>query len=97
MPNTNALGMIETKGLVGAIEAADAMVKVLLRFLSYAVCILRSMPFSLFFSEKMGTVRHFFEKKMTILSIILHRNGFFMQKPPAGRLPAAQMPDSLVV
>ena len=24
---TNALGMIETKGLVGAIEAADAMVK----------------------------------------------------------------------
>ena len=25
--NTNALGMIETKGLVGAIEAADAMVK----------------------------------------------------------------------
>ena len=27
MVNTNALGMIETKGLVGAIEAADAMVK----------------------------------------------------------------------
>lgn len=27
MPNTNSLGMIETKGLVGAIEAADAMVK----------------------------------------------------------------------
>ena len=27
MSNTNALGMIETKGLVGAIEAADAMVK----------------------------------------------------------------------
>jgi ethanolamine utilization microcompartment shell protein EutS len=27
MPNTNALGMVETKGLVGAIEAADAMVK----------------------------------------------------------------------
>lgn len=25
--DTNALGMIETKGLVGAIEAADAMVK----------------------------------------------------------------------
>lgn len=25
--NQNALGMIETKGLVGAIEAADAMVK----------------------------------------------------------------------
>ncbi len=25
--NTNALGMIETKGLVGAVEAADAMVK----------------------------------------------------------------------
>ncbi|WP_217884293.1 MULTISPECIES: BMC domain-containing protein [unclassified Enterococcus] len=25
--NANALGMIETKGLVGAIEAADAMVK----------------------------------------------------------------------
>ena len=25
--NTNALGMVETKGLVGAIEAADAMVK----------------------------------------------------------------------
>ena len=25
--STNALGMIETKGLVGAIEAADAMVK----------------------------------------------------------------------
>ena len=25
--NTTALGMIETKGLVGAIEAADAMVK----------------------------------------------------------------------
>ena len=25
--NTNALGMIETKGLTGAIEAADAMVK----------------------------------------------------------------------
>ena len=25
--NTNSLGMIETKGLVGAIEAADAMVK----------------------------------------------------------------------
>ena len=24
---TNALGMVETKGLVGAIEAADAMVK----------------------------------------------------------------------
>ena len=27
MPNTNALGMVETKGLVAAIEAADAMVK----------------------------------------------------------------------
>ena len=27
MANTNALRMIETKGLVGAIEAADAMVK----------------------------------------------------------------------
>ena len=27
MMDTNALGMIETKGLVGAIEAADAMVK----------------------------------------------------------------------
>lgn len=27
MANTNALGMIETKGLIGAIEAADAMVK----------------------------------------------------------------------
>ena len=25
--NTNPLGMIETKGLIGAIEAADAMVK----------------------------------------------------------------------
>jgi ethanolamine utilization protein EutM len=25
--STNALGMIETKGLVGAVEAADAMVK----------------------------------------------------------------------
>ena len=27
MANANALGMIETKGLVGAIEASDAMVK----------------------------------------------------------------------
>lgn len=27
MANTQALGMIETKGLVGSIEAADAMVK----------------------------------------------------------------------
>ncbi len=27
MTNTNALGMVETRGLVGAIEAADAMVK----------------------------------------------------------------------
>ena len=27
MINTNALGMVETNGLVGAIEAADAMVK----------------------------------------------------------------------
>ena len=27
LSNTNALGMVETKGLVGAIEAADAMVK----------------------------------------------------------------------
>lgn len=27
MVNTNALGMVETKGLVAAIEAADAMVK----------------------------------------------------------------------
>ena len=27
MINTNALGMVETRGLVGAIEAADAMVK----------------------------------------------------------------------
>lgn len=27
MDNSNALGMIETKGLVGSIEAADAMVK----------------------------------------------------------------------
>lgn len=27
MSNTSALGMIETKGLVGAVEAADAMVK----------------------------------------------------------------------
>ena len=25
--DTNSLGMIETKGLIGAIEAADAMVK----------------------------------------------------------------------
>ncbi|WP_270333047.1 BMC domain-containing protein [Streptococcus koreensis] len=28
MSNANALGMVETKGLVGAIEAADAMVDV---------------------------------------------------------------------
>ncbi|HHV26287.1 MAG TPA: BMC domain-containing protein, partial [Tissierellia bacterium] len=27
MAGMNALGMIETKGLVGSIEAADAMVK----------------------------------------------------------------------
>ena len=27
MANANALGMVETKGLVGAIEAAEAMVK----------------------------------------------------------------------
>ena len=27
LSNTNALGMVETKGRVGAIEAADAMVK----------------------------------------------------------------------
>ena len=27
MANTNARGMVETRGLVGAIEAADAMVK----------------------------------------------------------------------
>ena len=27
MANANALGMVETKGLVGAIEVADAMVK----------------------------------------------------------------------
>lgn len=27
MASTNALGMVETRGLVGAIEAADAMVK----------------------------------------------------------------------
>ena len=27
MANTNALGMVETRGLVGAIEAADSMVK----------------------------------------------------------------------
>ena len=27
MANTNSLGMVETKGLIGAIEAADAMVK----------------------------------------------------------------------
>lgn len=27
MANSNALGMVETKGLVAAIEAADAMVK----------------------------------------------------------------------
>lgn len=27
MANTNALGMVETRALVGAIEAADAMVK----------------------------------------------------------------------
>ena len=27
LSNTNSLGMVETKGLVGAIEAADAMVK----------------------------------------------------------------------
>ena len=27
MSSTNALGMIETRGLVGAVEAADAMVK----------------------------------------------------------------------
>ena len=27
MINTNALGMVETRGLVAAIEAADAMVK----------------------------------------------------------------------
>ena len=27
MSNANALGMVETKGIVGAIEAADAMVK----------------------------------------------------------------------
>ena len=27
MMDTNSLGMIETKGLIGAIEAADAMVK----------------------------------------------------------------------
>lgn len=27
MANMNALGMVETKGLVGSVEAADAMVK----------------------------------------------------------------------
>lgn len=27
MSSSNALGMIETKGLIGAVEAADAMVK----------------------------------------------------------------------
>jgi len=27
MANTNALGMIETKGFIGSVEAADAMVK----------------------------------------------------------------------
>ena len=27
MANSNALGLIETKGLVGSVEAADAMVK----------------------------------------------------------------------
>lgn len=27
MSNTNALGLVETRGLVGAVEAADAMVK----------------------------------------------------------------------
>ena len=27
LSNTNALGMVETKGLVGSVEAADAMVK----------------------------------------------------------------------
>ena len=27
MSSTNALGMIETRGLVGAVEAADALVK----------------------------------------------------------------------
>ena len=27
MANANALGMVETRGLVGAIEAADVMVK----------------------------------------------------------------------
>ena len=27
MANANALGMVETRGLVGAIEAADAMVE----------------------------------------------------------------------
>jgi len=27
MTTTNALGMIETKGMIGAVEAADAMVK----------------------------------------------------------------------
>ena len=33
----NALGMVETKGLVGAIEAADAMVKACLLYTSRCV------------------------------------------------------------
>ena len=35
MANANALGMVETKGLVGAIEAADAMVKAAKRYIDW--------------------------------------------------------------
>lgn len=37
MANANALGMIETRGLVGAIEAADAMVKAAYKYHSRGV------------------------------------------------------------
>ena len=38
--NTNALGMVETRGLVAAIEAADAMVKAA----NVQLCLLYTSP-----------------------------------------------------
>ena len=38
MTKNEALGMIETKGLVGSIEAADAMVKAANVYLYHSIC-----------------------------------------------------------
>ena len=75
MANTNALGMVETKGLVGAIEAADAMVKSALAYKRHFPAINWLTSYSLYldslkpwFDENLG--EEFMKNRTQAMSIL---------------------------